>query len=116
MPSYSLPSTPDFIPFDSNPITELVDESAELFQNINDQITSTKTVFDNTLSMIQGGWNPPPIPPGSCGDSLAFDFHGKHVDLCPPLVNSTQQFSPIVSSVVTLGGMAFAIAIFIGGF
>ncbi|TDA63572.1 hypothetical protein E0765_06985 [Sulfuricurvum sp. IAE1] len=71
MPSYSLPSTPDFIPFDSNPITELVDESAELFQNINDQITSTKMVFDNTLSMIQGGWNPPPIPPGSCGDSLA---------------------------------------------
>ena len=47
---------------------------------------------------------------------LHFDFHGKHVDLCPPLVNSTQQFSPIVSSVVTLGGMAFAIAIFIGGF
>lgn len=116
MPSYNVPQTGDFIPFDSNPITEMIESASEMFSNIEDQISSTKTVFDNTKLMLEGGWTPPVIPSGSCGDSMAFDFHGRHIDLCPPLVNSTAVASPIVSSVVTIGGMAFAVVIFIGGF
>lgn len=116
MPSYNVPSVGEFIPFDSNPVTDMINGTSELFSNISSQIASTKTVFDNTKSMLQGGWTPPVIPAGSCGDSMAFDFHGRHIDLCPPLVNSTAVASPIVSSVVTIGGMAFAVIIFVGGF
>lgn len=116
MPSYNVPTVGDFVPFDSNPISEMITGSSELFSNISNQIASTKTVFDNTKLMLEGGWTPPVIPAGSCGDSMAFDFHGRHIDLCPPLVNSTAVASPIVSSVVTIGGMGFAVMIFIGGF
>lgn len=116
MPNYSLPNTPEFIPFDSNPITQMIDSASQMFSNIEQQIASTKTVFDNTKLMLEGGWTPPTIPAGSCGDSMAFDFHGRHIDLCPPLANSTAVASPIVSSVVTIGGMAFAVSIFFGGF
>lgn len=116
MPNYTLPNTPDFIPFDSNPVSEMISSASEMFSNIEQQISSTKTVFDNTLTLINGGWTPPVIPAGSCGDSMAFSFHGQNVDLCPPLVNQTAKVSPVVSTVVTIGGMALSIAIILGGF
>lgn len=116
MPTYTLPNTPDFIPFDSNPVSEMISSASEMFSNIEQQISSTKTVFDNTLALINGGWIPPVIPAGSCGDSMSFSFHGQNVDLCPPLVNQTAKVSPVVSTVVTIGGMALSIAIILGGF
>lgn len=116
MPAYSFPALTEFVPFDSNPVTDMISGANLMFTNITAQLAFTKTVFDNTKTMLEGGWTPPVIPAGSCGEALAFNFHGKHIDLCPPLVNSTAVASPIISSVVTIGGMVFAVTIMIGGF
>lgn len=116
MPSYSFPALAEFVPFDANPITDMISGAELMFSNIRDQITSTTTVFDNTKTMLQGGWTPPVIPAGSCGESLSFNFHGKHIDLCPPLVNATAVGAPIVTPVVTIGGMVLSVTIMIGGF
>jgi hypothetical protein len=116
MPTANFSSLPDFVPFDSNPVTQMASGAQTLFDNITSQISSTKTVFDNTLTLLKGGWTPPVIPQGACGDSMAFNVFHRHVDFCPPLVNETSKISPLVSSVVTLGGMALAVTITLGGF
>lgn len=116
MPSYSFPALAEFVPFDSNPITDMITGANLMFTNISNQISSTSTVFDNTKALLKGGWTPPVIPSGSCGESLAFNFHGKHIDLCPPLVNATAVGAPIVAPVVTIGGMVLSVTIMIGGF
>lgn len=116
MPSYSFPALTEFVPFDSNPITDMINGADLMFTNITNQISATTSVFDNTKAMLNGGWEPPVIPAGACGESLAFDFHGKHVDLCPPLVRATAIGAPIVEPVVTIGGMIFSVTIILGGF
>lgn len=116
MPSYTLPDLSDFIPFDSSPITDMISSGQELFSNINNQLASSLTVFNTTKAMIKGSWTPPIFPSGSCGDSMAFDFHGKRIDLCPPLVENTAKYSPIVSGVGTVAGMGFAFSLILGGF
>ena len=115
MSAYSLPDPLDFVPFDSNPITDLVNGSQELFNNVSTQLATTKTTFDNTMTMINGGWVPPVIPVGACGDSMAFNFHGKHIDLCPPLAEKTAVVAPIVSTLFTIGGMVLGVTIVLGG-
>jgi hypothetical protein len=116
MPSYSFPDLVDFVPFDVAPVNEMVTGTSELFGNIRTQLTAVKTTFDNTKTLLNGSWTPPAIPPGACGDSLVLNWHGRSIDLCPPIVNSTSKISPIVAPIVTLGGMALSITIFIGGF
>lgn len=116
MPDYSYQGTGNFVDFISSPVTDMIDGASLMFSNISTQLASTKTVFDNTKVMLQGGWTPPVIPAGSCGESLAFNFHGKRIDLCPPLVNSTAVGSPIVAPIVTIGGMVLSVSIMLGGF
>lgn len=116
MPSYSFPDLVEFVPFDVVPVNNMISETSELFGNIHTQLTAIKTTFDDTKGLLNGSWTPPVIPSGACGDSLVLHWHGKDVDLCPPMLETTSQFSPIVTPLVTLGGMALSIVIFIGGF
>lgn len=116
MPSYSFPELVDFVPYDLAPVNELMTGTSELFDNIHTQLTAIETTFESTQALINGSWTPPVFPAGSCGDSLVLNWHGRNIDLCPPIVETTSHFSPIVASIVTLGGMALSITIFIGGF
>lgn len=116
MPSYAFPALAEFVPFDLQPVTDIMSGANVMFTNIGNQLTSATTAFDSTKALLNGGWTAPVYPSGSCGESLAFDFHGKHVDLCPPLINFTAKSSPIVEPMVTIGGMVTAITIFFGGF
>lgn len=116
MPSFSFPNLAEFVPFDVAPVNEMMTQTSDLFSNIHTQLTAIKTTFDDTKGLLNGSWTPPAIPSGACGDSLILHWHGQDVDLCPPMLQTTSQFAPIVTPLVTLGGMALAIIIFIGGF
>lgn len=116
MPSYSFPETENFVHFDVKPIDDMMTATSDLYTNIKTQLGAAQTTFNDTKALLDGSWAPPVIPAGACGDSLILNFHGKEVDLCPPIMNTAVQFSPIVAPVVTLGGMALSIIIFIGGF
>lgn len=116
MPSYSLPGLSDFVPFDSNPITDMVNGASSLFDNIRQSIDDTKLVFNQTKTLLEGKWQAPVIPSGSCGNFMSFDFHGRHVDLCTPMAQATSEFSPVISSIFSVAGISVAVGIFIGGF
>lgn len=116
MPSYSLPELENYVPYDSSAFNDMKTGVSELLTNIGTQLTAVKTSFDTTKALLNGSWSPPVIPAGACGDSLVLHWHGRNVDLCPPMMNATSQVSPIVTPIITLGGMALAITIFIGGF
>jgi hypothetical protein len=116
MPSYSFPTLGDFTPFEKTSTDGMISDTATLFSNVGSQLTSVKSTFDSTKSLLNGSWTPPTIPPGVCGNTLVLNWHGRAIDLCPPIVDSTSKASPIVSPIVTLGGMGLAISIFLGGF
>jgi hypothetical protein len=116
MPSYSFPTLGDFIPFEKTSTEGMISDTSTLFSNLGTQLTSVKSTFDSTKSLLNGSWTAPAIPPGVCGNTLVLNWHGRSIDLCPPIVDSTSKASPIVSPIVTLGGMGLAISIFLGGF
>ncbi|MDP3465344.1 MAG: hypothetical protein Q8R86_06195 [Sulfuricurvum sp.] len=116
MPNYSFPASPSFVLFDTAYTNDMVSGVSDMFGNIRIQLSLAKTTFDDTKSLLNGSWTPPQFPAGSCGNSMAFDFHGRHVDFCPPITNFTSQYSPLFSSVISIAGTGLAIGIFIGGF
>ncbi len=116
MPNFSFSDFVDFKLYDSTPIQNMVDSVDLMFTNINTQLNNAKTTFDDTKAMLEGKWEPPVFPEGSCGDSMAFNFHGRNVDFCPPVMNFTSQYSPLFSAVTSIAGTGLAISIFLGGF
>jgi hypothetical protein len=116
MPSYSLPETPSFVLFDSLSTSDMVTGVSDMLGNVRTQLSTAKTSFDNTLSLLNGSWTPPQFPAGSCGNFMAFNFHGRHVDFCPPITDFASNASPLFSSIVSIAGTGLAISIFMGGF
>lgn len=116
MPSYAFPDLGKFTPFDSTAVADMMTGTSDLMLNIRNQLTAVKTTFDSTKALLNGSWTPPVIPAGACGDSLTLNWHGRNIDLCPPMAEATSKVSPIVAPIVTLGGMALSISLFLGGF
>jgi hypothetical protein len=44
---------------------------------------------------------------------MAFDFHNKHVDLCPPMAQQTAKIAPLVTLLLTISGIVLAIRIYL---
>lgn len=116
MPSYSLGDVGSFDTYDRSVVDDMHSTTNGFLDNIQNQIDAAQMVYDQTSSLVNGGWQAPQIPAGECGTGMSIDFHGQHVDLCPPIANFLSPISPIVTLLVTIAGTAFAIAIFIGGF
>lgn len=116
MPSFSFPALSEFTPFNLSDATEMVNNGTTMINNIKTQLDTAKTSFDTTKTLITGGWTAPTFPSGSCGNSLTINFRGHSTDLCPPMLDAVSKVNPIFSNVVAIGGMAFAVSIFIGGF
>ncbi|MFA6143791.1 MAG: T-complex 10 C-terminal domain-containing protein [Sulfurimonas sp.] len=116
MPNFSFSDIVDFSLYDVAPIRDMVDSTTLMFGNIKTQLDSAKTTFDTTKAMLDGSWKAPVFEEGSCGDSMSFNFHGRNVDFCPPVMNFTSQYSPLFSSVTSIAGTGLAISIFLGGF
>lgn len=115
MPDYSYTETGNFVDYVSSPVTDMIDGASLMFSNISNQLSATKQSFDNTKALLEGKWQPPVMPAGSCGTFMSFDFHNRHVDLCPPLSNATSQFAPVVTNLVAVSGMAVSVVIIFGG-
>jgi hypothetical protein len=113
MPNYSFPAQSNITPFSVDSINQLLSNSQDMLDNIVFQFSNFKSTFDTTKDLISGGWAPPIIPPGSCGQFMAFDFHNKHVDLCPPLAQETAKIAPLVTLLLTFSGLILAIRIYI---
>ncbi|OHD86354.1 MAG: hypothetical protein A3I60_00405 [Sulfuricurvum sp. RIFCSPLOWO2_02_FULL_43_45] len=116
MPAYTLGDTGNFDTLDKTVVTDMSTSANSFLDNVQNQIDAAKTVYDQTSALVSGGWQTPVIPAGECGNGMAMDFHGQHVDLCPSIANFLAPISPLVSFLFTLAGTAFAIAIFLGGF
>jgi hypothetical protein len=113
----SIPSNGNFDSLGTDDLTSLEQSGTSFIDNVKGQIDSMSTVYNSTQNIINNGWGSSvSVPSGSCGAGMQLNFHGKNVDLCPPLSNFLGIASPVVSLLVTISGIAFSIAIFIGGF
>ena len=113
MPNYKFASSDDITLFKVDSINELNNNFKDMFDNIVTQLSTAKSTFDTTKDLISGGWTPPIIPAGACGQFMAFDFHRQHVDLCPPMAQQTAKIAPLVTLLLTIAGIVFAIRIYL---
>lgn len=116
MPGYNFGTSGDFTNPDKSVVSGMASDITTMFTNIQGQLDSARSTFDSTKAMLNGSWKAPVFPAGSCGDSMSFNFHGRNVDFCPPVMNFTSQYSPLFSSVTSIAGTGLAISIFLGGF
>lgn len=116
MPDYTLPSLPDFTLFSFTDLKAGFDNFSEMFDNIRMQLSTFGETYDNTMSILNGSYEPPQIPAGSCGTTLSREILGKHVDLCPPMTEFAHKISPLVTFLITISGLILAVRIYLSAF
>lgn len=115
MPNVSMPGVPDVLDFSIDDMDKFRYNATTMSRNILDQVDNVQNTFTNTMSILNQGFPPVTLPTGSCGSSMAFDFYGKHIDLCPPLANTSAQFAPLFQLLIFMVGLIASIKIFISG-
>ena len=113
--SYTMPNVPDFTDFSLDDLDHLKYDFSALTDNVNGQISNVDQAFRDSFTIINQGFQPLSIPSGTCGNSMAFDFVGHHVDLCPTLTSVSSRFAPMISLFVFFLGFIIAIKVFIYG-
>jgi hypothetical protein len=113
--SYTMPNVPDFTDFGLDDLEHLQYDFTALTNNVNGQVSNIDQAFRDTFTIINQGFPPLSIPSGTCGNSMAFDFAGRHVDLCPTLTSVSSRFAPMISLFVFFLGGFLAVKVFIYG-
>lgn len=115
MPNVSMPAVPDVLDFSIDDMDKFRYNATTMSYNILDQVDNVQNTFTNSMNILNQGFPPVQLPTGSCGSSMAFDFYGKHIDLCPPLANTSAQFAPLFQLLIFMVGLIASIKIFISG-
>lgn len=115
MPNVAMPAVPNVLDFSIDDMDKFRYNATTMSRNILDQVDNVQNTFTNTMSILNQGFPPVQLPTGSCGSSMAFNFYGKHIDLCPPLANTSAQFAPLFQLLIFMVGLIASIKIFISG-
>lgn len=115
MPDYVMPPLPNVLDFGIDDLEKFRFSAETMSRNILDQVDNVQNTFINTKTILDDGFPTPEIASGTCGSSMAFDFYDKHIDLCPPLAETTMKFAPIFQLFTFLIGLILSIRIFISG-
>lgn len=115
MPDVSMPPVPNVLDFSIDDLDRFRYDATLMGKNILDHVDNVQNTFVNTKNLLDVGFTSPDISSGTCGSSMAFDFYGKHIDLCPPLVSSVSSFAPLFQLFTFLIGLILSIRIFISG-
>ena len=116
MPDYLFPDVPNILNFSTDDMEHFETDVATLGQNLNTQIGNIQTTFGDTYAMLSQGFPAPSLDTsGSCGSSMAFNFAGKSIDLCPTLTTTSARFAPLFSMLTFLMGLFVAIKIYLSG-
>lgn len=115
LPNVAMPGVPDVLDFSIDDMDRFRYQAALMGDNILDQVDNVQNTFTNTMSVLDQGFPPVSLPSGTCGSSMAFNFYGRHIDLCPPLAESSAQFAPLFQLLIFLVGLIASIKIFISG-
>ena len=115
LPNVEMPPLPDLLDFSIDDMDRFRYQSTTMAKNILDQVDNVQNTFSNTMNILNQGFPPVVLPSGSCGSSMSFGFYGKQIDLCPPLANTSAQFSPLFQLLIFLAGLIASIKIFMIG-
>lgn len=115
LPNVAMPGIPDVLDFSIDDMDRFRYQAELMSDNILDQVDNVQNTFTNTMNILNQGFPPVSLPDGTCGSSMAFNFYGRHIDLCPPLAESSAQFAPLFQLLIFLVGLIASIKIFISG-